>query len=217
MSTPWVIEQHRGDAAAFHEREPECTRAAWSFEVDRPTLVLGSAQPADSVNRRVADALDVQVVRRRSGGGGVLLIPHEFVWLDVVVPVGDTLWHDDIGLATHWVGELWQQVLADAGIASTVHRGALVSSPWSRQVCFAGLGPGEVVAAHRKLVGISQRRTRSWLRLQTMCHLRWRPELVAALVAYHAPAASEIGSIVGCIDVEAVDLLDALITRLAER
>ena len=51
------------------------------------------------VDHRVAGALGVEVVRRRSGGGAVLLLPGEFVWLDLVIPAGDPLWLDDVGQA----------------------------------------------------------------------------------------------------------------------
>ena len=63
---------------------------------------------------------------------------------------------------------------------AVVHRGGLVATPWSRQVCFAGLGPGEVTVAGRKVVGVAQRRTRHGARFQVAALLRWDP---AALVA----------------------------------
>ena len=52
-------------------------------------MVLGSVQGHEVVDQVVAEALGVNVVGRRSGGGSVLLIPGEFVWLDLVVPAGD--------------------------------------------------------------------------------------------------------------------------------
>ena len=59
--------------------------------------------------------------------------------------------------------------------ASTFTTG-VESRPWSALVCFAGIGPGEVLDGDgRKWVGISQRRTRDWIRLQTMAHRRWSP------------------------------------------
>ena len=43
---------------------------------------------------------------------------------------------------------------------------------WCPLVCFAGVGPGEVLAGGRKLVGISQRRTRAGARFQCAVHVR---------------------------------------------
>ena len=216
MSGTWSIEHSRGDAAALHGREPTALRTAWWFEVDRPTLVLGSAQASDAVNHRAAEDLGIEIVRRRSGGGAVLLVPDEFVWLDVVVPAGDPLWHDDVGGAMHWVGQMWQQVLTDAGLDAFVHEAGMVTTRWSRQVCFAGVGAGEVVAGQRKLVGVSQRRTRSWARMQSMCHLRWRPEIVAALVSPPAPRAEELAGLVAAVPLDRDALVEALTTVLFE-
>lgn len=196
MTAPWTIEHVHGDAGAFHRSDPVAQRSATFLSVASPTLVLGSAQPDTAVDRRIADALGIDVVRRRSGGGAVLLIPDEFVWLDLVIPAGDPLWLDDVGRAMVWVGELWQRALAEVGVHGEVHRAGLVASDWSRQVCFAGVGTGEVMASSSKLVGISQRRTREYARFQSMCHLRWRPELVAALVAPPRPLATDLAAAV---------------------
>ena len=229
MSAGWRLGYSHGDAGAFHSGDPAAQRSATFHTVDRPTLVLGSAQPDTDVDQRVAGALGVDVVRRRSGGGAVLLWPGEFVWLDLVLPAGDPLWLDDVGHAMEWVGDLWQAALADLGVTGHVHRGALVANDWSRQVCFAGTGTGEVLhgevaegevahgeVAHgeAKLVGVSQRRTRSWARFQSMCHLRWRPEIVAALVAPPRPRAAVLAPAVRAVAVDRAALQAALIRHL---
>lgn len=202
MLGEWLVVDSHGDAGAFHSADPVAGRSATFHSVEHPTLVLGSAQPESDVDVRVADALDVEVVRRRSGGGAVLLMPGEFVWLDLVIPAGDPLWLNDVGMAMVWVGELWQRTLAQFGVAGEVHRSGLVTTQWSRQVCFAGVGTGEVMAGDSKLVGISQRRTRDYARFQSMCHLRWRPELVAAMVAPLRPTAGAIACATQPVDVE---------------
>jgi lipoate-protein ligase A len=196
MSSPWVVEHVHGDAGAFHATDPAARRSATFLTVAAPTLVLGSAQRDGDVDRGVADALGAEVVRRRSGGGAVLLLPDEFVWLDLVIPVDDELWLADVAQAMVWVGELWRSALARLGIAGEVHRGPMITTAWSRQVCFAGVGTGELLQGAGKLVGISQRRTRDYARFQSMCHLRWRPEIVAALVAAPRPEPAELASLV---------------------
>jgi lipoate-protein ligase A len=79
------------------------------------------------------------------------------------------------------VGAWWQRALAALGVDTEVHRGAMVRNRWSSVICFAGIGPGEVLAGGRKVVGVSQRRTRSMARFQTAALLHWRPALLAAL------------------------------------
>jgi len=200
MGAGWIVGYSHGDAGAFHAGDPAAERSATFHTVHRPTLVLGSAQAPGDVDRRVAAALGVDVVRRRSGGGAVLLLPGEFLWLDLVVPAGDALWLDDVGRSMLWVGELWQGALAGLGVAGAVHHDGLVTTDWSRQVCFAGAGTGEVLRDGAKLVGVSQRRTRHWARFQSMCHLRWRPEIVASLVVPPRPSAAALAPLVAVVD-----------------
>jgi lipoate-protein ligase A len=180
----WHIRHVTGDVAAFHARElPTDQRVATFSRAERPTLVLGSSQRLDSVDSEAADRHDIDIVRRRSGGGGVLLWPEEFVWLDLEIPASDEMWSDDVGRAMWWVGELWAAALADVEPRASVYEGRLQRTRWSSDICFAGTGPGEVMVDGAKLVGISQRRTRLAARFQTMVHLQWRPDVVASLVA----------------------------------
>jgi len=204
----WRIRHVHGDAAVFHAADATPERSVTFVTVARPTLVLGSAQSDDAVDRRVADALGVEVVHRRSGGGAVLLMPDEFVWADVVIPAGDPLWDADVARSMVWVGQWWRRAL---GVSSSVHRGPMMFNEWSRQVCWAGVGTGEVLAPDgAKLVGISQRRTRTLARFQTMCHLHWRPEMVAALVAAPRPLAFELAGLAAEVSMPFTDVIASL-------
>jgi len=129
-------------------------RSVWVHDVDRAALVLGSSQRDGVVDVEAAQRAEVDVVRRRSGGGAVLLVPGDVVWVDVIVPVGDPLWDADVGRSMWWLGDVWNTVV---GGDTDVHRGPLQTNEWSSLVCFAGLGPGEVTVAGRKAVGLSQR------------------------------------------------------------
>jgi lipoate-protein ligase A len=210
---PWSVERWRGDAGELHERPlPDPPRPSlWWCEVDRPALVLGSSQPEGDGDLAACEQAEVRVVRRRSGGGAVLLVPDEVVWLDVVVPTEHPRWHPDIGRAAWWLGDAWAQALTELGVRSpTVHRGRLRPSVWSRQVCFAGIGPGEVLDAEgAKLVGISQRRTRHGARFQCAVHLRWRPECYEHLLTSRPPAGALRG-VVATLDVAADDVRAAV-------
>ena len=206
----WRVQHEAGDVAAFHAREIATDhRAATFLRAASPTLVLGSAQRRESVDDEAASRLGVDIVRRRSGGGGVLLWPDEFVWLDLEIPSSDELWSDDVGHSMWWVGELWRAALGDLEPQAIVHRGRMQRTRWSADVCFAGAGPGEVLVGSAKLVGISQRRTRGAARFQTMVHLRWRPDVVSALVADRPPVA-DLMSVVQTASASA----EAITTRL---
>jgi lipoate-protein ligase A len=138
------------------------SRSVRVLEALRPAVVLGSAEPLDHLDPDAVAASGLEVVRRRSGGSAVVVGPGRSLWVDVAIPRGDPLWHDDIGRASWWVGELWAAALEVVGVGpAVVWRGGLVRAEWSDRACFAGLGPGEVTVEGRKVVGVSQRRTRA--------------------------------------------------------
>lgn len=217
----WVVRRSSGPAGAFHDRDVAAGtgREVWVHEVDRPALVLGSTQPWSHADTGAAAARGVEVARRRSGGGAVLVEPGGALWVDVVVPPDDPLWHDDVAVATHWLGLAWAEALGAAGVAvAAPHTGRLVATPWSRWVCFAGLGPGEVTVAGRKAVGLAQRRTRHGARFQTMALLRWEPADLVALLALppeeRAAAEADVRPRAGAVPVTGEALLAALLARL---
>ena len=189
---PWAVEHLSGTVRELHERSAallsgteEMTRVARVLQpVDR-AVVLGSTQPLTSVDQEACAAAGVDIVRRRSGGGAVLVDAPSLVWVDLIVPAGDPLWCPDVGRAAWWVGEAWSEALERAGMAGTeVWKGPMVRNNWSSLVCFAGLGAGEVVsAAGQKVVGISQRRTRHGALFQCGCVLNWEPQRLLAMLA----------------------------------
>ena len=163
MSFP--VHRLTGTATELHHTDLPPERAVWILEASQPALVLGSTQP-------MIEVPDVEVVRRRSGGGAVWVEPGVTLWVDVVVPRDDELWDDDVGRATYWLGDAWARAVGDR---AEVHRGGMQRTPWSDRVCFAGLGPGEVTIGGAKVVGISQRRTRESARFQCVAYERWDP------------------------------------------
>jgi hypothetical protein len=74
-----------------------------------------------------------------------------------------------------------------------VWRGGLVRTPWSARVCFAGLGPGEVVLKGRKVVGMSQRRTRHGALFQCALPIVWDPAALLDVMAL-SPSSRLAGS-----------------------
>jgi lipoate-protein ligase A len=157
-----------GSAADLHNRQipGECGRLVWSHRVDRPAIVLGSAQPQSQLLLETTTA--IEVVRRRSGGGVVLVRPDD-TWIDVLIGRNDQLWTDDVGQAFHWLGGVWEQAFGALGITATMHTGPMQGREAGRVVCFAGLGPGELVdSGGVKLLGLSQRRTRNVARFQCL-------------------------------------------------
>ena len=179
--TSWRFNHLRDSAEAVHSRELPAERAIWRASISESAVVLGSKQNLDIVNQLACQPDGMSVVRRRSGGGVVVLQADAHLWIDFVVPRDDELWRDDVGEAMWWVGELWADALAKCEIADRdqlrVHRGGLERSALSDLICFGGLGPGEVTLHGQKVVGISQRRTREMARFQCVVHQHWSPDL----------------------------------------
>lgn len=213
----------RGRASTFHARawpEPVDGPVVWVFEVTQPALVLGSTQPDAVVDQARAEAAGVEVVRRQSGGGAVLLRPGEVVWVDVLVPAGDVLWEPDVARAFHWLGQTWVEALGQVGVATRWRDGPMVTTAWSSLVCFAGLGPGEVTTVDGgKVVGISQRRRRAGALFQCAAVLAWDPAALLDLLRLPAGArgraAVDLQRAACGLRVAGHDLEDAFVGRLA--
>ncbi len=168
----WLVEHRTGTAADLHGPWPSDEfRAervvALCDVIGYPTVVLGSSQG----DLRV-DAKSLEIARRSSGGGAVLVTPGAQVWVDVWLPRGDPLWDDDVVRSSGWLGTAWLEALGDLGVDDLeVHSGRLARSRWSDVICFAGVGPGEVRWRSRKLVGLAQRRNRAGARFHTVSPL----------------------------------------------
>jgi lipoate-protein ligase A len=217
----WAVQRMVGDANCLHRRPlPEApTRAVWVLDVVRPSLVLGSTQHDDIVDLDCARTWDVDVVRRRSGGGAVLVMPDDTLWVDVIVPAGDPLWRDDVAEAAYWLGDVWARTLDDLGVAATgqaveVHHGALACGPLGRTVCFGAVGAGEVSVGGRKVVGISQRRTRQAARFQCAVYAAWDPMPIARLLRLDEHGLAYLADAVTGTGVPAATTLDAFLARL---
>jgi lipoate---protein ligase len=211
IMTTYAVETSAGTVAEFHGRDigDDPAPAVWVFDVTAPALVLGSKQrDAGIADAAACAAAGVEVVRRRSGGGAVLLEPGGVVWFDVVVPSAQL--HaagvgDDVTASMTWLGWHVATALADLAVPADVHRGAMSCTAWCPLICFAGVGPGEVVSDGGKLVGISQRRSRAGARFQCAVHTRWSPSTLVGLLTT-AVAVDELPPVATLPPVVAADL-----------
>jgi lipoate-protein ligase A len=221
-SSTWSVERYVGGAGEHLGRPAPAGRVVRVLEVTGPALLLGSAQPGGDVDEAAAGRAGVEVMRRRTGGGAVLVEPGAALWLDVYLPPGDPRWEADVGRAFHWLGDAWAEALAEMGLDAHWHDGAIQHSEWSRRVCFAGIGPGEVLVGGRKVVGLAQRRTREFTLFQCCALLTWNPQalldLLALSEAERAAAAEPVADAAGSLGTDlAPALSDALLRALDRR
>jgi lipoate---protein ligase len=185
----------------------EPARLAVVRQISVPTLVLGSTQPAELISRDRVNARGVEVVRRRGGGGSVYLGPGGFLWIDAWIPRDDPLWHGDVSAAAAWAGAWWVESLISVGLDDLViHVGRSRPGELGELVCFAGRGPGEVFHQGRKVMGLSQWRSREGSLFSMCAYARWDPrplldllplddDVRDALAADLIPAAVGVGDL----------------------
>ena len=60
----------------------------WRCEPDSAAVVLGSRQAEGVVDHAACRRAGIGVAKRRSGGGAVLVVPDDIVWIDVIASRG---------------------------------------------------------------------------------------------------------------------------------
>jgi lipoate-protein ligase A len=212
------LTEFRGSPGEFHALDllAEPVASVVVCEPDRDALVLGSSQSQDIVDTARCQREGVEVVRRRSGGGAVLVERGGMTWFDVVVPAADARATDDVVRSMVWLGERISAALASLGLeGASVHDAPMSTTPWSRLVCFAGVGAGEVLVGGMKFVGISQRRGRTGARFQCMVHASWNPRRLVGLLRDPRPSPDELPG-VAVVDAAIGAALPAAVARFLD-
>lgn len=215
----WRLHTEHVSATQQHERDLPIERAIWDVRVTRTALVLGSRQTDSLLNVHNCNRDEIEIVRRRSGGGIVYLVPNEHVWIDVVIPREDELWNDDVAQASWWVGDTWVKTLHELGMNDiSVHRNSLFADAWGDLLCFAGVGPGEVVSQQgdvvSKVVGISQRRSRDYARFQCTLYMEWNPHVVGRYLQSTPGPLQEVESRVEVVGASPQQIVDTFVSHL---
>ena len=144
----------------------------------------------------------------------MLVRPGELLWVDVLMPSDDLCWEADVGRSFHWLGRAWVDALREVGVESSWHDGPMICTPWCRQVCFAGIGPGEVTVDGRKVVGLAQRRTRAGALFQCAALLRWDPDEMLRLLDLDGEAAAALPTLAAPLPVDGAALEAAFLRAL---
>ena len=186
----WQVHEWSGSARDFHGRDLPMSTALWYVRKQSPAVVLGSSQKEDVANAVAARQAGFDVFKRRTGGGAVL-VDDTALWVDATLPRDHPWWTDDVSASMLWLGDAWSRVLSQLSSTTSfaVHRGAMVRSVASDAVCFAGRAPGEVFATgknltDKKIVGMSQRRSREGARFQCVVYTHWSPHWMALVTGY---------------------------------
>lgn len=185
----WQVHEWSGNACDFHSRDLPISTSVWLVRSQSKTIVLGSSQRDDVVDLESATKADFKVCKRRTGGGAVL-VDETCVWVDVTLPRDHQWWTDDVSASMLWLGEAWAHMLSQFSRDTTfgVHHGAMIRSVAADAVCFAGRAPGEVFVGNKKIVGISQRRSREGARFQCALYTYWSTSWMDYVTGYDLSA-----------------------------
>lgn len=166
-----VLDGSPGEFVASHQSPP----SSRIVSVCRPStgaVVLGSSQPATDSTRKFAKQHGLELVTRSSGGAGVLVVPGNVVWIDIGLPKFDPLISSDLSRSFDFIASAWQSSLSAFGARDLVaHRGGMHKSKKFPDICFAGLGPGELTWFNKKLVGMAQRKRTHGAYFHTMAYV----------------------------------------------
>lgn len=219
----WSVQRVAASVAEVHSRDLQAHRTVFVIDAPGTALVLGSRQRPELLGEELVNISrcrerGVDVVVRRSGGGIVYLEESQYLWVDVVISRSDPLWSDDVTRSMDWLGAAWCEALQHVGIDScSVHRGPLMGGALGALVCFASVGPGEVVDARgAKLVGIAQRRTREHARFQCTVLRRWDPAALVELLVVSDNPIPALQHVARPVDVEPDVLVGALLRALPQ-
>ena len=183
-------------------------------ELTESTVVLGSAQHFEVLDLAAVRSANIAVTKRSSGGGAVLLVPGEHLWIDAIWPQRLA---DERGIESsfRWAGALFHAALATLDVETSMFEGFPARDEHARRVCFAGLGHGELSVGTAKVLGLSQRRRRDQIRVQGLCLLRWHhADLLALLSGSTAELASRL-VVDGELGVRAGALRNAVLEQFA--
>ncbi len=170
---------------ALHHRDVQFSSSislVWCEPTDS-AVVLGSAQSREIVDERAATRRGLSIVQRRSGGAALIVSPTNMLWCDILVPRSSYHFVDDLARSFHGIGTMFSRALHRVGITDIdVYTGQYVQPPWGHLGCFIGRGPGECFHRGRKVVGISQKRTRSGAWFQCAVILRGCESLLGGVL-----------------------------------
>lgn len=195
----------------------------WWHSTDRPTLILGAGQRAESTN--TDPVLAPHAVRRTTGGTAVYAAPG-VLGLDVVLPITHRLAGTDVVEAYRWLGEIWAAALGNLGIDTHVvsiaeaRAAASGTAEGVRMACFGTLSPYEVTVENRKLVGFAQVRRRAGVLLQSGIHRHFDAHGLASLlpVPDRSSLAAELARrAVGLDEVTGVPMTELTVMSAVER
>jgi lipoate-protein ligase A len=149
------------------------------------TMLLGTGQTANAVDREACERFGVPLLRRMSGGTAVVHDEYTLS-LQITLPAGHPLISDDIHRNFLWFSEFIIAALERLGIKATwmslEQSRAEVAPPGLEAACYSTLAPYEIAVDGRKLVGHGQIRRVRATAMQAMVYRVFDPTRTVRLL-----------------------------------
>ena len=159
------------------------------------TMLLGSGQPSEAVDREACERLEIPLLRRMSGGTAVLH-DEQTISLQLTLPADHPLVSDDIHRNFRWFSELLIAALARLGIAASwmpLDQARAEQAPAGLEgACYSTLAPYEVAVNGRKLIGHGQIRRIRATAMQAMVYRVFEPSRTVRLLDHAGRSDQEL-------------------------
>src|ERR1019366_5455932 len=110
VPTPGLVNLQLIELYDYDTLRSEREATMYVVRADRATIVLGSAQSIEILD---AQQVGETPLRRRRGGGGLVLAQPDDLWIDWWIPADDPRWRSDVHASSRMVGQWWADVLKD--------------------------------------------------------------------------------------------------------
>ena len=215
----WTIETKYSEPALAHEANLEEWQkpTIWIIEPKDTCLVLGKSQRGRAfLNLSYLEEQNINLTVRQSGGGAVLVSPEDMLWVDIFIPQRSKFWIPDIAKASIGIGKIWHDALKRLDLECSLFDQKFSRSEASDLICFISRAAGELFVGNRKILGISQRRSKFGTRFQCALIINWKPEqMIAAYRSCPIPDLDKLISTAGIgIRCEKQNALDAFLSAL---
>ena len=215
----WTIETKHSETALAHEANLEEWQkpTIWIIEPKDTCLVLGKSQRGRAfLDLNYLEEQNINLTVRQSGGGAVLVSPEDMLWVDIFIPQGSKFWIPDIAKASIGIGTIWHEALKRLDIECSLFEQKFTRSEASDLICFISRAAGELFVKNRKILGISQRRSKFGTRFQCALIINWKPEqMIAAFRSSPIPDLDKLISAAGIgIRCEKQNALNAFLSVL---
>ncbi|MGM9997986.1 MAG: biotin/lipoate A/B protein ligase family protein [Candidatus Bruticola sp.] len=160
------------------------------YDWSKPTLSLGRNQSDQWIDRELCRRLQVEIVRRPTGGRALLHMPGEITYAVILPEIESNL---KVAKAFSDIAAVLGKALHSLGLPVSTSPDGHVPSGSSHPSCMSVTAPGEITALGRKFVGSAQVRQDSRLLQHGVIVRSYDIELLHRIIPEAEPGVDLVG------------------------